>query len=438
MRDLAVLLPILVIAIMGLKRPWIGVLGWTWISIMNPHRLSYAAATMQVAALMAGCTLLGLLFTREKRSPFIGAPVAALTLFILWMCITYPFAIYLDENYSMWSRVMKIDLMILVAIALLQERKQIVGLVWVLVGSLGFFGVKGGLFTLMTGGNFRVWGPEGSFIEGNNEIALALIVIIPLMRFLQMQTSSERKWVRPAFSVAMGLCAVAAIGSHSRGALLAIVAMAAFLWWRSPNKISGGIAFVVVGMFLAAFMPSEWTDRMNTIETYDKDASAMGRINAWWMAWNLAQDHFFGGGFSIYNREIFQLYAPDPTDVHAAHSIYFQVLGEHGFIGLFLFLLIWFYVWRTGSWLRKHGSERPDTRWVADLGAMCQVSLVGYLVGGAFLSLAYFDLPYNLLVLVVVAKRWVMEKRWEKESLIEQTEKKKSKAKLKRTSEAPT
>ncbi len=43
---------------------------------------------------------------------------------------------------------------------------------------------------------------------------------------------------------------------------------------------------------------------------------------------------------------------------------------------------------------------------------MCQVSLVGYAVGGAFLSLAYFDLPYNILIMIVVGRRWIKRRAW--------------------------
>jgi putative inorganic carbon (hco3(-)) transporter len=62
-------------------------------------------------------------------------------------------------------------------------------------------------------------------------------------------------------------------------------------------------------------------------------------------------------------------------------------------------------IWRWAGWLRRNAAANPETQWAADLGSLCQVSLVGFAAGGAFLSLAYFDLPYNLLVLVVVARR---------------------------------
>jgi probable O-glycosylation ligase (exosortase A-associated) len=130
------------------------------------------------------------------------------------------------------------------------------------------------------------------------------------------------------------------------------------------------------------------------------------------MAWNLAKDQFFGGGFDIYNLATFSRYAPVPNDVHAAHSIYFQILGEHGFVGLFLFLLLLRLVWREAGKLKVEGTRQPESKWTAELGAMCQVSLIGYVVGGAFLSLAYFDLPYNIMVIVVLARRWLNRKAW--------------------------
>lgn len=383
---------------------------WTWISLMNPHSLAYGfSQTFPVAAIVAGATIIGLIITRERRNPFISAPVIWLALFMAWMCITYLFSYNLEGSTEMLKKVMKIDVMLLVTLALLSTRKHIETFVWVIVASLGFYGVKGGIFTLTTGGNYLVWGP-GGFIGGNNEIALALIITIPFMYYLNLITTN--KWIKRGLLAAMLLSAAAALGSHSRGALLAIAAMSVYMWLKSPRKVLFGSAMLVAGITLLLFMPEEWGARMNTIQTYEEDRSAMGRINAWWMAYNIAKVRITGAGFDMYTPEMFALYAPDPLDIHAAHSIFFQVLGEHGFIGLFLFLGIWWSTWRTAAWLIKNGSKSPETRWCQYLGGMCQVSILGYAVGGAFLSLAYFDLPYNAMVLVVLARSWLERQAW--------------------------
>ena len=410
MRDAVLLAILILLMLLALRQPWIGILGWTWFSIMNPQALSWNLSRMPLAAVMVGATMVGLVFSGDKKQFFATRETVVLMLFMLWMCITLPFSFYLDSSLPLWSRVMKIDFMILVAMLVLHSRKHIEALVWVLAGSIGFYGVKGGLFTLATGGASRVWGPTNTFIGGNNEVALALVMTIPLMEFLRLNASSL--WVKRGLVVAMILCATAALGSQSRGAFLAIAAMTLVMWSRSKNKLAMGMALIALAVGLLAFMPDSWMNRMDTIQSYAQDTSALGRINAWWMAFNLAKDNFFGGGFMIYNSAVFARYAPDPTDVHAAHSIYFMVLGEHGFIGLFLFVLLWTLVWLSAGRLRVEGRLQAQTQWLSDLGSMCQVSLAGYAVGGAFLSLSYYDLPYNILLLVVLGRRWLDNKAW--------------------------
>lgn len=401
-----ILVTILVVGVLpyALMHPWIGINLWTWISIMNPHKLTWGFAyNAPFAAMAAGVTLISLFLTKDRVKLELNAIVVALLLFFAWMCLTTYAAIDRPDSMAQLNKVFKIQLMTLVAIAVLHEYRHLRAFVWVNAISIGFYGAKGGIFTLTTGGGERVWGPPGGFIEGNNELALALVVSIPLMYYLRL--TSTNKWVRMALLGMMALSAVSALGTHSRGALLAIGAMAAVLWWRSPHKAAALVPIVVLGIGMLAFMPENWVARMNTIQDYESDGSAMGRIQAWETMVSIANSRPLGAGFSAYSQSIFNAYAPGEWPARAAHSIYFQVIGEHGWIGFALFMAIWILGWRFAARIRKQARKASAIREYAVLAAMIQVSLVGYAVGGAFLSLAYFDLPYNLLVMLIVAQR---------------------------------
>jgi probable O-glycosylation ligase (exosortase A-associated) len=403
-----------------LWRPAIGVLLWVWVSVMSPHRLTWGFAhNFRWAYLIAITTLVGLLFSKQPKRLPVTPVTVVLALLALWMTVTTYFALDLTLSLPMWERVMKIVFMVFVALYVLHSRRHVQALIWVLAGSIAFYGIKGGVFTLAKGARFRVYGPPGSFIEENNALALATIMTIPLLYYAFLR--APKHWARWGLVGAMVLCGFSVLGSHSRGGLVAIAVMLVFLLWRSRAKLVTGAALVVLIPLAIGFMPPHWLERMRTIATYDKDSSAMARLNAWETAFNVAKDRPLGGGFEMGSSAVFARYAPVPDESCAAHSIYFQVLGEHGFPGLALFLLLWLLVWRDTWWIMRRCRDRPELGWAADLARMIQVSLVGFFVGGAFLSLAYYDVPYNLLVAVVLTRALVEAETWIAEPVANRT-----------------
>ena len=394
---------------------FVGVMLWTWIGIMNPHKLAYGFIyNAPVATIVGIVTLIALFTTRDRVKLPTAPPMVFIGLFVAWTVATTVFAIYSAESTLQLQKVLKIQLMIFVTAAVLYKWEHIRLFIWVNVLSLAFYGVKGGIYTVTTGGGGRVWGPSGGFISGNNELALALIMAIPLMHFLRLTT--PHPWVKRALLAMMILSAISALGTQSRGGLIAIAAMGAVLWWRAPNKLVHAIIVSILAVSIWSFMPESWHERMDTIRNYEEDGSAMGRIFAWQTAINIANDRVFGAGYDMYYNPVFAAYAPgaggskfDPTIARAAHSIYFQVLGEHGYIGVFLFMMVWLTAWRMAAGLRRDTRDDPNLGWLYHFGGMIQVSLVGWAAGGAFLSLAYWDFPYNLVVAIVVAQRWRQE-----------------------------
>jgi len=409
MRDIVLTVVFFSILPFVFTRPYIGIYLWTWLGMMNPHRQTWGFAyDMPFALLTALVTLFAMFISGgPKRIPWTRETIVLLVL-NLWMLFTTFFAFYPVEAWGQWNnKIWKIQLMIYVTLMLIDTRQKLDWLVWVIVFSLGFYGVKGGIFTIVTGGAYHVQGPPRSFIGGNNEMGLALIMTIPLMRYLLLQTRNF--WLHQGMTIAMLLTGIATIGTQSRGALLGMLAMGTFLWMKSRNKLFTLLLILAVAGSVVAIMPQAWYDRMATIETYQQDNSAMARINAWWMAFNLAKDRVTGGGFETFREHVYMLYAPNPNMVPDAHSIYFEILGEHGFIGLAIYLLLAWFTWNTGSRIKRMVKHSQETKWAADLASMLQVSLVGYASGGAFLGLAYFDLYYTLIAVMVICKVLVQE-----------------------------
>lgn len=371
-----------------LKRPFWGILMLAWLGYMNPHRLAWGFMfDMPVVLLVAVTTLASMLMSKEAKRMIWSREIVVLVIFILWMTITTTQARLPALAWMQYDKVMKIQLMTFMTLVMLTSRERVHMLIWVIVLSLGFYGVKGGIFTIVNGGSFRVQGPAGSFIAGNNELALALVMTIPLMRYLQLHEQDKR--IKRGLAVAMMLTALAAVGSHSRGAFLALLVTGFVFWLKSRHKLATLMLISIPALITVQLMPAEWFERMQSIKDYEEDESAQGRFMAWRYAYNVANNQIFGVGFEGFKG-------------YDAHSIYFEVMGEHGWIGLAFFVTLLAMTWFKSSAVIRLARQRPETLWARDLAAMIQVTLIGYMSAGTFLGLAYFDYLYHLVIVVVV------------------------------------
>lgn len=401
-RDLVLIIAVVAVIPMILWRPYVGILAWSWISYMNPHRLTYGVAyNMPFAQIVAITLFLSLLFNREKLRLQWSGLLLLWLLFIFWMVITSQMAIYPHLATGFLTNVLKIQLITWLTMVLITDRERLTQLLWVIVASIGFYSVKGGFFTLITGGAYRVYGPGGSNIAENNALALATLMIVPLMIYLR-EAALTSVWAKRVMATAIFASIVSAVGSQSRGALIAIAAVGAIYWWRSKTKFASGFALVVIAGILLAVMPQSWEDRMSSISNFEQDKSAMGRIHAWQYAISIASDRFTGGGFNSWSDRTYDRYAPQSVERVVAHSIYFSVLADHGWPGLLLFAWILFLVWRRLSRIHAAGDPPDDGFRPATLARMLQISLVAYCSGGAFLSLSYFDLPWHIFAITVI------------------------------------
>jgi probable O-glycosylation ligase (exosortase A-associated) len=412
MRDLLVLIVLLGMAPFALVRPELAMLVWSWVSLMHPHRLTFGllqgAHLDMVAALVS---IGGWLFSRDKLKDFQVNPTFVLIIVLgIWVSISNAFAIgNIPKAELLWDRTIKTLIWALALQLVVTRKARLHALIWIMVLSVGYFGVKGGGFVLTSGGGARVYGPASTMIEDNNDIGVALLIALPLFEYLRRQ--SDLAIIRTIVVAAMVLNVIAVIGTYSRGAFIGLAALAVFFWWHSRQKLVTSVAFIIIAIPIFHFMPSEWFDRMNTIETYDQDASARGRLDAWTFAINVANARpLVGGGQGVfYSPDLWKTYNPGRM-WRAPHSIFFEVLGSIGWIGLLIYLSLAAVGWMNTRWVIKQARSRPDLRWAYDMATAIRLSFIGFWTAGAFVNLGFYDFYFALLGIVAVL-RFTIEKQ---------------------------
>lgn len=396
----------------ALTRPPIGVALWSWVSYMNPHRLTWGIAyNFPFAMLAAGALLMSLFISKQPKRFSWNGLTATWLLFILLVVLSTFYSLNPYNAYYQLESVLKIQLTTLITILVMRDRKNLDLLIWVIALSIGYYSIKGGVFTILTGGGHRVYGPASSMIAENNALAVAILMIIPLFNYLRITATNI--WVKRGLLAAMGLSFISVLGSQSRGAFLAIIAVTGFFFLKSKNKMLVLILLVMLMPIALLSMPDSWVERMETIQDYETDPSAMGRIRAWEYSINLASHRVLGGGFGSWTLYNYSIYLPgvEIEKAYVAHSIYFEVLANHGWPGLFAYLLVLFLAWRYCSQVIAVTKKNTEMEWANNLARMVQVSLVAYCSGGAFLSLSYFDLPWHLIAISVLLRDIVRDQQ---------------------------
>lgn len=413
LRDIALIVLILALLPVCFFRPYVGVLVWTWLSFMNPHRLTWGPAyDLSFAQWVALATLLGLPFSRDRRPLPVTKETVTLASFWVVTLVSTALALYPDWAWHDFRQFSKILLMTFVTLMFIHDRRRLHLLLLVAALSIGFYGFKGGIWGLLVSqGLYRVWGPAGSFIEDNNALALALNMTLPVLLYLAAM--ERRRWPRLGLYALFGLSIVSILLTYSRGGLVGLAAVLGTLILRSRWRLRLAAVALAGALALASFLPEHWFDRMETITSWGQDSSATARIYAWHIGWRVALDYpLFGGGFRVFpHPEIWSRYAPDWTlpTTYNAHSVYFQVLGEHGLVGLGLFLALIVFLFLSVRSVLRMARRHPSAAWAEGYARMIEASLVGFLVSGIFLNLAYFDFFYFLVAVTVALRRLVIQ-----------------------------
>ena len=449
MRDALLLLVILMALGVTLRHPFVGIITWAWFTVMTPHQLAYGTYGIPLNLLIAAVTIGALIMhgglggridhsgqrggqrgDQKSASPHanqggnqgasggamsigntsigatgvgIGVLPVMLIIFSFWLFVSQQFSLDAANSAEYFDRFIKTMAFALICALTVTTKLRLHALLWTVVVSLGFFAAKGALFTVATLGQYRVQGVPTTVLEDNNHMGIALATLLPLLLYLRGEV--RKPVLRFALTALFVMTMISILGTHSRGAFLALVAFAAYFWSRSRHKVSIVLALMIVLIPAVAFMPAKWTERMATIGEATQDASFMGRVDAWVINTKLAlANPVTGAGLrNSYEKDIAKEVDRDRADsAKAAHSIYFEILGGSGFVGLALYVLLIAAAFFSAQMVMWRARTTRAPPWQARLALYAQISLAVFCVGGASVSLEMWD-GYWLIIAMIAA-----------------------------------
>lgn len=389
---------------------------WIWIALTAPAEWAFGfSQSFRLNLTIVLVTALSYLFVQKNKSLKMNGLVGWVLFFAFWTFLTTVLnkTSYPEYVWEYMVQFMKVILLFFFMTLTLTKRLHIDTFIWAIVLSVSSFAAMEAVKFGLSGGGHRIVGKAG-IVQDRNDLAVAINMCIPLIIYL-IQTTNN-KLLKQGLTGLLVLNIIAIIGTYSRGGFIGLSILAIAFWWTSKRKLMFAMLAVMSLPILYAVAPAEWKERQTTVSTAaTQDSSFIGRLWAWKISVMIANDHpLTGGGFhAVKDRLLWGYFAPYtptfgpietppiPPDLRpkAAHNIYMQVLGDHGYVGLITFLFILFGTIRMNLRNKRQGLQH-DADWCVKLSKAIMLGLVGYCITGGNVSLAYFDLFYATVGLV--------------------------------------
>ena len=419
MRDLAVLLTWIALIPAAFFRPYVGVMLWDWTAFIAPNAYVYTfMAGVEFNKIVVGVTALATFGSREPKKIHWDATLILLLVLLAQGTISYLLSGNNTAAPDIFNKFWKECLLCLFINMMITDRLRLHSMIGISGIALGFHGVVEGLKVIASGGQHHIEGLPS--IGDNNQFALAILMILPMLNYLSRQ--SVHRLVKYGWLAAMVLGCLAVVGTWSRGGLIGLGVLAVGFVLLNKNRLRATIVVGIVAAAIVSLASVQYYNRISTIDTADADTSFMGRVLAWEVSFAIARAHpVFGGGFhgvqdpKIWGAYISKVTIPDALKssplprYKAAHSIYFEVMGDLGFVGFALFMALLYLGFRNVNRVIRYSKRKPELQWIYDLGVMCRLTLIVYAVSGAGVSMAWFEFIYVVLTLIAVLARFTRE-----------------------------
>jgi probable O-glycosylation ligase (exosortase A-associated) len=407
--------------VLGRNAPFALALGYVWVDTFNPQSMAYLVLPQIPVSLIMAVATIAAFVLLERNKPRITLTSILLLLFAAWVTLTTAlWAEVPDSAFEKWNYAFKMLCFAAFLPFVFRSRIQIEALLQVYLFSIAVHFIPVGLKTMVSGGGY---GRALGIVSGNSllsegaTLAGVSLMLIPIIFYLRRNTLILPKHLATqlGYNGLVALALAAAIGTYERTALVGMAVVGGGVWLRARRKILYGALGVLAMLGVASRTSDAWNARISTIGHFRSESSALGRLLVWEWTIGYANEHPLGGGFNSYkiDRVTFPPDTPggDPIVAKgiAFHSIYFEVLGEQGYVGLAIFFAI--IGWSFWQLQRVAGLTKSikEMVWARELAYALQVALLTLLACGAFIGIAFQPMLYYLFAVSACLRAHVRE-----------------------------
>jgi putative inorganic carbon (HCO3(-)) transporter len=400
--------------VLGCAAPFVMALAYMWVDLFRPHDVYPALGQLLPFSLITAVLTIGAYLVLDRRDPpRLGLLTALLVAWAGWITLTTTWALFPSSAWWKWDWAFKTILFTVLLPFVFRSRIQMEAALLVILCCIASNVLPFAIKTVLGGGGYGAafglvgvnagWGGEGSTLSTYAFACLPLVVYLRRHSLL----APSRGWLRWVYLAAPGIAAIGAFGSFARAALVACFVWAVLAWWQSRRKLMVAIMMVAAGAAVVPLMGDAWQARISTAFEPRQEASANTRLLVWAWTIDLANRYPAGAGFMAYlgNRiETRDAYGQENVEEgRAFHSIYFEVLGEHGWIGFAMFLALFAVFFLDMQRIRRKVRNTPDLEWLGDLARALSHSVLIFMAGAAFVGIAFSPLHYYLFALGISA-----------------------------------
>lgn len=374
-----------VLAIIGLARPYIGLLALLIVMELDPGELYPYLAPLHLERIVALILLISFLIHGEKlRFP---APIRWFLAFYGAMILSIPLALWRGNAVAACFSFLEVVVYAIFVTALLTTERRIKWFIFTFVMLIDWMSASA-IWNYAHGGGYvamHIYRAVGITSAGGdpNTMSLTLLAAMPLAIALAGRTSPA--WMRVIAVGSIGVSLVTIVETGSRGAAMGVIFLIVLLMARRPKNLLYLPLLIVISPLIWMAIPQQYKARYETVDHLKTDESYQNRILSWRGGVAMFESNpitgIGAGGYVSANGTKFW---PGIGRKHYldAHSLYFKILGELGLIGVITFAGFVICVFRWNFRIRRELERRNVSAFLLNLPGLFSIIFLQLLFAG--------------------------------------------------------